>query len=249
MPELNHQDLSFCVMRLPYNLREALKQKYFEKKIIIAGGFIRCVISQEKINDIDLFTENENMAKTFSGLFPESKHSTLNAITIKTKPTIQIITKWLFTNPIDVVNSFDFTICQACIYYENGQWKSYCSEKFYQDLAAKRLVYTSPNNRIEEAGGSMLRVLKYYQRGFRIPLDSLGKVIARLMASVDRKQLSEDEEARVITGLLRVVDPAIDPTHESHLPIIDNIDLSEQMEDVEEAKTTKLIPIDGPIIT
>jgi len=66
-----------------------------------------------------------------------------------------------------------------------------------------------------------LRVLKYYQKGYRIPLNSLGSVIARLIKSIDTgKGDIHDEEwvGWVITGLLREVDPEIDPLHAAHLP-------------------------------
>lgn len=113
-----------------------------------------------------------------------------------------------------------------------GKWTSLIDDNFYSDLAAKRLVYRSPQ-RNEDAGGSMLRVLKFYQKGFRIPLDSLGAVIARMADAVDLKcievlpdfdtpsdlgKTTEERWAKVLTGLLREVDPLIDPTHAAHLP-------------------------------
>ena len=75
--------------------------------------------------------------------------------------------------------------------------------------------------RNEDAGGSMLRVLKYYQKGYRIPLDSLGMVIARLTKAFDASKIdlkNEFETSKIITGLLRQVDPNVDPTREAHLP-------------------------------
>ncbi|KKK50630.1 hypothetical protein LCGC14_3123090 [marine sediment metagenome] len=66
----------------------------------------------------------------------------------------------------------------------------------------------------------MLRVLKFYQRGYRIPLDSLGAVIARCVTGIDFEKIDSTEEnyAFVLTGLLREVDPLVDPEHISHLP-------------------------------
>ena len=96
-------------------------------------------------------------------------------------------------------------------------------DRFYADLAAKRLIYRSPL-RNEDAGGSLLRVLKFYQRGYRIPLNSLGAVIARLVNAVDEEKIGafagnhEQKLAKVLTALLHEVDPAIDPEHIAHLP-------------------------------
>ena len=68
----------------------------------------------------------------------------------------------------------------------------------------------------------MLRVLKYYQKGYRIPLDSFGLVIARLIKDIkfeciNNRNQNEEETAKIITGLLREDDPLIDPTHAAHL--------------------------------
>jgi len=138
---------------------------------------------------------------------------------------VQVIHRWTYDVAEDLVQSFDFTIAKAAVWFDPVVgWNSMCDETFYPDLAAKRLTYTSPQ-RNEDAGGSMLRVLKYYQRGYRIPLDSLGAVIARLMSGVEfdkiregREETQEKQLAKVVTGLLREVDPNLDPSHIAHLP-------------------------------
>ena len=68
-------------------------------------------------------------------------------------------------------------------------FRSLCSGTFYQDLAAKRLRYTRPA-RNEDAGGSLLRVLKYYQKGYRIPLESFAGVLTRLISALDPTRLA-----------------------------------------------------------
>ena len=156
-------------------------------------------------------------------------HTTGNAHTVARKRgiSIQFIHRWSYEVVSDLLESFDFTIACGAFWFYDG-WRSLCHDRFYQDLAARRLIYQAPK-RNEDAGGSMLRVLKFYQRGYRIPLDSLGAVVARLDKGVDRERLNglvcggdaenrEKAYARVVTGLLREVDPAIDPTHIAHLP-------------------------------
>lgn len=102
----------------------------------------------------------------------------------------------------------DFTICCAAIWYERGDFTSAMHENYYSDLAAKRLRYTSPS-RIEEAGGSLLRVLKYYNKGYRIMLTSFAKTIARACIAVEQieKVISEKDLAHILNGLLVEVDP------------------------------------------
>ncbi len=219
----------------------------------MAGGFIRSCIANEPPNDIDMFVSSKIEAKGLSELLAlEFRHDhrrghrdqpryveTDNAFTITEgyKTPLQIIHRWTFKTPLECIESFDFTIARAAVWWggptELGAgmhpegWQSACDDDFYSDLAAKRLVYKSPV-REEEAGGSMLRVLKFYQRGYRIPLDSLGAVMARMYGAVneagivgamdERKVSREQAVAYIMTGLLREVDPSIDPSHLAHLP-------------------------------
>jgi hypothetical protein len=221
--KLDNQDLSFAVLRLPSNLKAIMKAEEWKNLIFVGGGYLRSIVAREPINDIDVFVRNEKDAELLAFKLAKEKkgiYKTDNAFTIKGKITIQIIYRWLFEKPEDVSNSFDFTICCAVIYFDGSRWDSFCDGRFYIDLASKRLVYRSPI-RNEDAGGSMLRVLKYYQKGYRIPLDSMGAVIARLIKGIDTSVMPLNNEAgvaKIVTGMLRVVDPAIDPLHEAHLP-------------------------------
>ena len=234
MTTLVNEDLVWCLRRLSKPIRDLLKAR--AGKLVVAGGFARACVAREAVNDVDLFSPSADAAKACA--FDLAKAGgkegrdlriieTDNAITVLSKPfPCQFIHRWTFAKPEDIVPSFDFTIAKAAFWYDGKDWQSLVDDRFYADLAAKRLVYCAPV-RAEEAGGSMLRILKFYQRGYRIPLDSLGAVVARLLGGVDMGMINElhlsPEEremqiAKVLTGLLREVDPNIDPEHISHLP-------------------------------
>ena len=235
MRELNPHDLNWAVRLLPVRLRNQMIK--YGPRLVLGGGHIRSTVSGEKPNDLDLFTQTPEDAKLFAKeLADEAKkkpYETGNAISVKLSPRhfVQYIHRWSFPTPQYLIESFDFTIACSALWFESGKWTSLIDDEFYADLAAKRLVYRSPD-RNEDAGGSVLRVLKFYQRGFRIPLDSLGSVLARLVDAVDLRGVevieghggtaigdtTEKRWASVITGLLREVDPQIDPEHFSHLP-------------------------------
>jgi hypothetical protein len=237
--ELDYNDLRFAIIRLPSNLRAIMQEPEWQNRIFVGGGYLRSIVSGEPISDVDVFVQSTADAELLAyKLCNEKKdiYKTDNAYTIKGKVPIQIIYRWVFEKPESVGDSFDFTVCCAVIFHESFlpakmnslseepkrvvRWRSFCDERFYIDLASKRLVYRNPI-RNEDAGGSMLRVLKFYQRGYRIPLDSLGGVIARLIHNLDVNRVPLNDEigvANIITGLLREVDPAVDPTHLSHLP-------------------------------
>jgi hypothetical protein len=195
-------------------------------RLVIAGGFIRSVIAREEINDLDLFVDRVDRGRAIAeeiagpdGSIFESQ----NALSIGGKPPIQVITRWTFDSPRAVVRSFDFTVARAAIWFDGRKWCSVADHRYYQDLAAKRLIYMSPV-RNEDAGGSMLRVLKFYKRNYLIPVDSLGAVMARMAAALPPVALrgkGTDRERRIaaeLTALLKEVDPQVDPDHFAHLP-------------------------------
>ena len=229
MLQLLTEDLVWCVRRIPTLLRKLMKER--PNKLVVAGGYIRSCIANEEVNDIDVFSPSAEEAQLCVSILKLAGPDVLrivkteNALTNCMKPyPVQFIHKWVYAKPEDVIPSFDFTIARAAIWYDGKNWVSLCNDRFYPDLAAKRLVYCSPI-RNEAAGGSLLRVLKFYQRGYRIPLDSMGAVISRLVRAVDMqtiashpKEEQEEQLAKVLTGLLREVDPNIDPEHIAHLP-------------------------------
>lgn len=224
--QLDWNDLRWCLLRAPQAVLQLMKKH--PENLICAGGFIRSCIANEPINDIDLMAVSPELAKAYAQEFAggDKFHTTDNtySVTKDQKYMVQFIHRWAYPCVEDLLSSLDFTICQAAFWWNGNNWTSCCTERFYPDLAARRLVYTAPK-RVEEPGGSLLRVLKFYQRGYRIPLDSFGAVIARLIMGVERDGFStEGHLGNILTGLLREVDPMIDPTHIAHLPVLTNDD-------------------------
>lgn len=247
MQSLKQFDELFIRNRLPREVRDLLieygaedrpDQSYAPPQVFLAGGFIRSVIAGETVNDIDLFAKDkataEAVANDLGKRFGRSVRSSDNAYTIFGKPyMIQVIHRWTFDDPEKCVESFDYTIARAAVWAEkhyiapfprevnHHTWTSKCDDDFYADLAAHRLVYRSPI-REEAAGGSLLRLLKFYRRGYRSPLDTLAAVMARMVMQVrsdaiaatvalDHAQGIENSEerqiAKVLLGLLHEVDP------------------------------------------
>lgn len=252
-------DLQFCLRRAPVLLLAACKHFGQDVMIAggfvracVAHEDINdvdvFVASKQRAVDVINWILKDECTRlgSMTNAWKEHVHETDNAYTLKIYQTpIQFIHRWTFTNPNDAIQSFDFTVSRSAFWWENhtkiveggtteipdqekSKWYSVCDGRFYADLAAKRLIYTMPI-RNEDAGGSMLRVLKYYQRGYRIPIDSLGAVIARLAMGVRTRAIEEKDEQRwfvpieiklaaELTKLLREVDPEVDPRHVAHLP-------------------------------
>lgn len=227
---LTRHDLQFCLRRCPKPVLQLLKDN--PRRSCIAGGFIRAVIAGETVNDIDIFASSPEHARTMAGILSrwgmpnlEARRifETDNALTVRGfRIDPQIVHRWTFEDIVEVISSFDFTIARAMIFWCDrlNMWQGFCDPRFYSDLAAKRLVYCSPE-RNEDAGGSMLRVLKFYQRGYRMPLDSLAAVMARMIQGVnkiDRGIMTEKAWSKRMLELLREVDPVVDADHIAHLP-------------------------------
>lgn len=223
---LHPSDLAFVVSRLPKDVASLLK----DARVVVGGGFIRETIAGQKPNDIDLFGKDTETLKLAAKLIAEKREArwfaTDNAITVvaPNRMPLQFITRWLFETPQQVIESFDFTVCQAAIWFDHttDRWCSAIGEDFYRDLAARRLTYTHPK-RNEDAGGSLLRVRKFLARGYSIQTLSLAGVVARLAMSVDWGKVHGDESqaTRVMTGLLREVDPLL---------VVDGVDVVDENE-------------------
>lgn len=219
--ELRNADVLWLVRKLPEQVRHAAESR--NHKLFIAGGFIRATIAGETVNDVDMFTDSLDSARSVAAQIHRGGDTsglieTPNAITVRsTDPVSQIIHRWTFDNLRDCVDSFDFTIARAGLTYD-GKWLSFCDEDFYSDLAAKRLRYRAPDRREDEAG-SMLRMLKFYGRGYRAPLYDIAAVTARAMKGCGAADVlpNEDSHREFILKRLQVIDPSADPEAEGHL--------------------------------
>lgn len=196
MNQLSKVDLHHVLSRVPRDIRDLLKTN----TLFLAGGFVRAIIAGEKPSDIDLLGPDKLALETHAINLASKRggrvHKTDNAATVISPPKlpVQMILRWTYSDPAELIKEFDFTIVQVAIWYEltgeppatgewKGEWKSVCSDAFYPDLAARRLTYTRPV-RHEDAGGSMLRVIKYIKRGYNIQVPSLAAVTARFVTGL-----------------------------------------------------------------
>lgn len=206
------EDLNWAVKRLPSDLVYQLK--HVPGNFVIAGGYLRSIIRNEVVNDIDIFTDKKESAELLANKLSEKtkQYVTDNAISLTVQgKSVQIIHRWLFNSPEEIINHFDFTVVQAAIflYDKSGkelhpddnrfEWQGLVGDTFYQDLAAKRLVYTNPAD--AEPGSSLLRLLKYKGKGYNPTLTSLAQIVAKT-AGVDSETLYDK---------FKEIDPASDP--------------------------------------
>src|SRR3972149_11418204 len=121
MKQLLQEDLHYVVSRIPKDVCDAIKAR---PTMMVGGGFIRDLISGDLHRDIDLFGESTGTLKSTATDLSVARggklHFTQNAITLLSPPRqpIQFITRWVFTDPETCISSFDFTVCQAVVYWK-----------------------------------------------------------------------------------------------------------------------------------
>lgn len=226
MISLSATDLQLVVRRIPIDVRKLMQRE----RLFLAGGFIRESIAGNKVHDLDIFGVSQQALKVSAqelytkrlGVEASTRwHETKYAFSVFCQPRspVQFIHAWCYDDVEKLIEELDFTVCQAAVWYNRtgGEWESMASEGFYPDLAARRLVYTFPN-RIEAAGGSLMRVRKFMARGYNIQAHSLAGVVARLVCGIDEGRLGgllgcgySIEQARhiVLKSLLHEVDPLL----------------------------------------
>lgn len=221
--ELTNSELHRLVSRLPGDIRGLLTS---HPGLVLGGGWVRDTLAAETPSDIDIFSPSYEAARKAAdalvALRPGCRiFHTANAITVLTngRMPVQFITRWTYTEPRAVLSSFDFTVCQVILWHADSIWSGECHDTFFRDLAAKKLVYTSPQ-RVEAVGGSLLRVHKFVRRGYVIKADSFADVLTRFYSGIQGSKLPIEQ---VILSLLREVDP---------LTVIDGIEAMDEHKDV-----------------
>jgi hypothetical protein len=234
MNQLLKVDLDRVVRNIPADVRQLIGAH----GLILAGGFIReHIAGRNDVRDLDLFGASKERLKVAASMLHIKRgvdttrlHESDFAYTVLStaRVPVQFIHNWTYTEPQALLDELDFTVCQAAIWKApGGEWQSLCSERFYPDLAARRLVYTMPS-REELAGGSIMRVRKMLARGYSIQADSFAGVIARLVGGIDERKLGglirdgrTEEQARhlVLKSLLHEVDPLL---------LVDGLEMAEE---------------------
>jgi hypothetical protein len=154
----------------------------------VAGGAVRAVLSNEKINDFDLYSsnpsdlENKVAGSTIGKKIVEDKSKSISFYrtdaSIYENKLLQVI-KVAYDDPIKTIESFDFRVCQAAY---DGEYL-YFHHMFFVDLAAKQLIYVEDSIHNQYSPISpFFRVMKYIKKGYSIPNEESLKVIKALRA-------------------------------------------------------------------
>lgn len=171
---------------------------YGYPEVYIAGGAVRATIEGKKDladRDIDFFFKDEQQYKTTVNHIKCQNHfleshtedvdnyrvtiTMVNANLTKKTFKFQLIKNRYYPTVEDLLDSFDFTICQ---FATGRDHKLYCGDYSLWDLGRKKLAV----NKITYPVSSMRRMIKYTQQGFHACNGAMQSI---LRATVNEPQL------------------------------------------------------------
>lgn len=142
----------------------------------IAGGALRRMIDGDVkgFYDVDIFCKNEHQLLEISRvkrqiiedfkseyLIPMNMSSAILRMMrngkVHSHVTIQVVKDFMFQSPQELIDDFDFTVCQ---FVSDGR-SIWCPEQSLEDLSYRRLIL-NPKSKVRNQS----RVLKYCSRGF-----------------------------------------------------------------------------------
>lgn len=149
----------------------------------IAGGYARWVLSPHKDcappGDIDIYFEREEdqygMEMALDRMGARREYSTANAIAFSHHffPLPLHLVRVNYGTPENILNSFDFGVCQAALIGNEGYvFPSFLEEEERRELRIKTINGTSLN-----------RVMRYVSRGYWISKEERKKAKAKLHPS------------------------------------------------------------------
>ena len=175
---------------IPEDVRNLLED--YPRRLFVAGGAVRCAITGEAPGDIDLFGEEEVVRAACAGWRSTAEqHVSERAITVQSpgRLPVQFITGWSDTNAEQLLDRFDFRCCQAAAWRSGKGWASVAAEGFYEDLAGRRLFYTSRAAENDDSvGGTLARVVAMAGQGWKIDPVSLAAVAMRFVHGAEDLQ-------------------------------------------------------------
>lgn len=234
MDNLVPDDLERVVDYLPARLAKAVVHRDFEGQVFVAGGYVRAVVAGERPSDVDVFTQGEEtskaLARKLGGKFaswgykeaeakldldPEAGPFVTEFATsgVLDKLLVQIIHRWTFEEPEDILQHFDFTVTQAVVWYQGGEWRSACTPRFYPDVASKRIHYVQSRRTALESVGTLHRLMKYVRKGYNASPETVTALVVDAYESAEEQAVVGDTTTGdIMLTTWRGIDPRVRPS-------------------------------------
>lgn len=164
-------------------------------KLYIAGGLPVCSLIGAPIGDINIFGTDRLLlmeaARTYGLYSPcHMMEPTKYAVSVNGRiGRVQFELKEVYQSAWECIDSFDFSVCQAAIWFEYGKWQTVCSAKFYSDLNARKLRFINQERDDESPVVSLWRAAKYTERGFTLSRSDKLALLDRCFQNYRRKNV------------------------------------------------------------
>ena len=142
----------------------------------VAGGVLRRLISGEKDidSDIDVFFANFQQLEAFKDGLRKAdcelkRENEYNSTWLMGELEVQLIHIKFYKSPAELLDSFDFTLCQLAT---DGK-TLWCAPYALWDIGRKRLVL----HRLTYAVASVRRLLKYGAQGFTVCSGAIAQIL------------------------------------------------------------------------
>jgi len=174
-------EIRFIMSFVPGELQEVMKEFH----LILAGGFIRDAIAGIRPNDIDLWCNSDDRCSMAAMSYVARIGGDIGwgdfAGTV-TKPEhfpVAFIYARPYATPEALIDSFDYSVCRAAIWFNGDFWESMVDVGFKQDVAGRRLSYR--DGRREEVNRDLVvqRLYKLIRKGYTPYWWSLEEMVIR----------------------------------------------------------------------
>jgi hypothetical protein len=186
---------------------------------MVAGGFCRSMVEESTPNDIDIFAPSEGVI----ALIKMTLRSNRNVHYLHYLGEAMFASNYLVENegryqtddryikvqlisaagaigsPKTILNTFDFTMSKALIFYDGRQFQSLAHRDFETDVWARQLRYDNKNN-MARPGGALIRALKFAKSGYTIANSQLSEILMEIVKKAEG--LTREEAIESIFGSL-----------------------------------------------
>lgn len=156
---------------------DEIKQS-LKKKAYFAGGCIYCLANDKKVNDYDIFLDDNELIEKLKNL-PLWKCKTEYALSYG---KYQIVTKY-FGDPLSCVGQFDFKHNMFFYRPYSGNVGKACYS--FKILHTDTLLFNK--KRARDIEGVYLRIQKFRDRGFIVPKELEKSILKRTTATKIKK--------------------------------------------------------------
>ena len=165
---------------IPEHIQEQLKTN----DIIVAGGFIRDILIDLPVSDLDIFCKTEEVAKKLADysndglgiLKTDCSYSILH-----NDLKVQYIYCRPYTTPESLINEFDFTCCGVSLKWMGGRWDFSYITGFEEDTRDMVLVFRNADYNKGNLG-ALSRAFRFTAKGWFLPQVEMAKIVHHYIA-------------------------------------------------------------------